>query len=190
MDFQSINIQRKIILIAGAVGIISIFLPWVSVSMMGMSNSASGFRGSGIVVFLAFAAAIIIALIGNQSQKLDKRMWLAALAAAVIALLFVIISFGSSSNEMGDGFGIVDAGHGIGIYLALIASLGVLVGAWLYRNPEYDLKSAFNDFKSSTFTSTSASGNNRVSELERLIELKEKGKISEEEFQQLKSKII
>lgn len=190
MNFQTINIQRKLMLIAGALGIISVFLPWISVSMMGMSNSLSGFRGTGIVVFLAFAASIIIALTGDQSKTLDSKMWLAALAAGVIALLFTIISFGTISNEFGEGFGIVDANYGVGIYLALIAAMGITAAAWLYRNPEYNIQKSIAGFKEEFSSRSTPSGHNRISDLEKLITMRQQGKISEEEFQQLKSKII
>jgi len=190
MNFQAINIQRKLMLIAGALGVISVFLPWISVSMMGMSNSLSGFRGTGIVVFLTFAAAIIVALTGDQSKTLDSKMWLAAIAAGVIALLFTIISFGTISNEFGEGFGIVDAGYGIGIYLALISALGITAVAWLYRNPDYNIQKSISGLKEEFSSRSSTSVNNRVSDLERLIEMRQQGKITEEEYQQLKSKII
>src|SRR6266536_3200206 len=56
MNFQTMSRQRKFIMIAAAAGIISVFLPWVTVSIFGESQSTNGFRSYGIVVFLAFAA--------------------------------------------------------------------------------------------------------------------------------------
>jgi hypothetical protein len=44
--------------------------------------------------------------------------------------------------------------------------------------------------KKNTFTAGSSAGTNKISELERLIELKSQGKITEEEYRELKSKII
>jgi len=68
---KSINLQRKLILIAAVAGVISIFLPWITISIMGMEESVNGFRGVGFVVFLAFALAALISLLCDQSQKLD-----------------------------------------------------------------------------------------------------------------------
>ncbi len=36
MNFQTMNKQRKFILIAAAVGIIAMFLPWVKISFFGI----------------------------------------------------------------------------------------------------------------------------------------------------------
>lgn len=149
MDFRSINIQRKAILISSVIGIIALFLPWATVSMMGMSDSVNGFRSWGILVFFAFVAAVIISLMGDQSRKLDKKMWLAVLIAGTAALLFTIISFGSASNNFG-GMGLVDAGNGIGIWLALLASIAVLVSAWYYKNPGDNIRDSFEALKRSS----------------------------------------
>src|SRR5919197_161073 len=111
MNFQTRSKQRKFILISAATGIISIFLPWITVGAFGMSESVNGFRSYGIVVFLAFAVVCIISLLGNQVKTLDQTMWMVALGTGIIALLFAIIFL----TNMNEGFGIVKAGFGIWI---------------------------------------------------------------------------
>ncbi len=182
------NKQRKFILISAAIGVISIFLPWVTISVMGMGSSVNGFHGVGIVVFLSFAGAIIIALMGDQTKSLDKTMWLAALAAGVIAFLFTLIA--AASNDASGGMGLVDASLGIGIWLAFISSIGISASAWMFKNPDDDLKSSFEGLKAKTMSSVSSHSSSKVDELEKLIELRNQGKISEQEFQEMKAKLI
>ena len=85
MNFQTMNKQRKFVLIAAAIGVISMFLPWISVSVLGYSQSVNGMHDKGILVFLCFAASGIIAYLGDQTKNLDKTMWTVTLLAGAIA---------------------------------------------------------------------------------------------------------
>ncbi len=199
MNFQTMSKQRKFILIAAVIGIISVFLPWatVSIGMFGesASESVNGFHGVGIIVFLAFIIAAIVTLTGDQTKALDKTTWMVALIAAAAALLFAVIALANTSHA---GLGFVDAGFGFGIWLTLAAAIGVGASAWLFRNPADDLKSGFDDLKKKISTSTApqspatntGSGSNKIAELEKLSKLRESGSITEEEYQQLKSKVL
>jgi hypothetical protein len=191
MNFQTMSKQRKYILIAAAAGLISVFLPWITVGAFGMSNSVNGFRSYGIAVFIAFAVAIVISILGDQTRALDQTMWMVALGAGAVAVLFTILFF----TDLNGGFGIVDPGFGI--WISLIAAVAVIGAAWMFKNPADSLKSGFDSIKKSipvspgnTTTTTTTNSTNKISELERLIELKNQGKISEEEYQQMKSKLL
>ena len=186
MNFQTMSKQRKYILIAAAVGIISVFLPWITIGAFGMSDSQNGFRSYGIMVFIAFAVTIAISLMGDQTKTLDQSMWMIVLIAGAVAALFTILFF----TNLNDAFGVVDPGFGL--WIALVASAGILGSAWLYKNRSDSLKSGFDSIKKSmpSGNSNTASDANRVSELERLIDLRNQGKISEEEYQQMKSKLL
>ena len=72
MNFETMSKQRKMILIAAAVGIISIFLPWTSFA----GFTANGFRGGGIIVFICFLAAGFLSYTGDQSANLNKMNWM------------------------------------------------------------------------------------------------------------------
>ncbi len=186
------------ILIAAVAGLISVFLPWYTISAGGFGNnlsvSSSGFHGSGIVVFLAFAGALIMTLTGEGKDPLRSRSWIITLALGVIALLFTGIAMSNLSGASG-GYGLVQAGYGFGLWIALAASLVILASGWFYRNPADTIKLALEDLKRNISAPT-ASGpgqgdaSSRVAELERLIELRKQNKISEEEFIQLKSKLL
>ena len=90
MNFQTMSKQRKFILIAAAAGIISMFLPWVSISLFGYTQSVNGMHDIGILVFLCFLASAAIAYLGDQTKNLDKNMWGIVLAAGAIAILSII----------------------------------------------------------------------------------------------------
>ena len=130
MNFQTMNKQRKFVLISAAVGIISMFLPWISVSVLGYSQTVNGMHDKGILVFLCFAVCGIIAYLGDQTKNLDKTMWMVTLIAGAIAFLFIIwFYFQASDSFMGASF------IGFGLYISGLASLGILISAYLLRSP-------------------------------------------------------
>ena len=87
MNFQTMSKQRKFILISAAVGIIAMFLPWVSF----FGFSMNGMHGDGFIVFLCFAGAGVVAFLGDQTKTLDKTFWFIALACGGLASLLMII---------------------------------------------------------------------------------------------------
>lgn len=138
MNFQTMNKQRKFILVAAAVGVISMFLPWVSVGGYG---SVSGFSAGGIayLILLGFAAAGIVCIMGNQLLPLEKTFWFVALAGGGLAAILLVINFLRALD--------VISFLGFGFYLALIASLAIVYFAWQYRRPGDDIKSGFDSLK-------------------------------------------
>lgn len=193
MDFATLNKQRKFTLIAAIVGIISIFLPWIAVSGLGISMSENGLHSYGVMVFIGFIGAVILTIMGDQTKPLDKTTWFVELIAGAIALIFTLLFM---TNLSGDTFGA--AGFGIGIWISVLAAIGILASAWLFKSPEDSLQDGFENLKSKVITATSQNtsatssnaGTGKVAELEKLIKLKEEGKISEEEYQEMKSKIL
>jgi len=140
MNFQTMNKQRKFILIAAAIGVIAMFLPWVSISMMGMSlGSVNGMHGGGILVFLCFLACAGITLVGDQTKPLDKTFWMIALIASGLAALIMIINFLRALDAI--------SFFSIGFYLAIAASLGVLFATYQYRAAGFNVKDGFDSLK-------------------------------------------
>ncbi len=140
MNFQTMNKQRKFILIAAVVGIISMFLPWVRISFFGISTSANGMHGSGILVFLCFIGAGVVAFLGDQTKNLDKTFWFIALACGALASLIMVWNL---IDVMGGGMSFLS----IGFYLAVLAAVAVLLAAYIYRNPSDSIKSGFDSLK-------------------------------------------
>src|SRR5450432_319783 len=134
MNFQTMNKQRKFVLIAAAIGLISMFLPWISF----FGFSINGMHGSGILVFLCFVVSGIIALLGDQAKNLEKTMWGITLIAGAIALLVILYFFIDSSGNSSI-FGSV-TGFSFGFYISGLAAIGVLFSAYLFRSPTDNLK--------------------------------------------------
>lgn len=133
MNFQTMNKQRKFILIASTAGIIAMFLPWIDIFFI----SVNGLHGRGILVFLCFVVAVIVSIMGDQKINLDKTMWMVTLIVGGLAALIMIISFfGTTANIFAYGF-----------YLALLASLGIVAAAYLFRVPGQNIKDGFDSLK-------------------------------------------
>lgn len=140
------------ILIAAAIGVIAMFLPWWSISMgIFGGGSINGMHGEGIIVFLCFIGAIVLALMGDQTKNLTQSSWMLALIAGGLAAIISFITF-LNVPELAD--------RGIGLYLALLASIGVVAFAFMFRSASDSLQSGFDSLKSG-FTSnvnTTSSG--------------------------------
>jgi ABC-type uncharacterized transport system permease subunit len=139
MNFQTLNKQRKFILIAAAVGVIAMFLPWVSFSAFGFSSSVNGMHGEGFLVFLAFAGAGVVAFLGDQTKSLEKTFWFIALACGALASLIMIIDLLRALSVL--------SAFSIGFYLAILAAIGVLAAAYMFRSPGDSIKGGFDSLK-------------------------------------------
>jgi len=128
---KEINKQRLAVIIAAAVGIISTFLPWLTVDALFMRIHASGIDGwRGWLVILVLAGAIAIALLGDRKKVIDlsddKFKWgLVATGGitAIVALFFFINVAGTPLTSIG-----------IGVFLAIIA--GAAVAAVPFLDPK------------------------------------------------------
>ena len=156
MNFQTMSKQRKYVLIAAAAGLISMFLPWIRVSVFGLTQSVNGLHGTGILVFLCFAACGIIAYLGDQSKNLEKTMWMLTLICSALATLIVLWNIIKASGS------IYGAYLSFGIYLAALAAIGILASAFLFRSPTDNIRDSFESLKNdlgNKMRSSSTAGN-------------------------------
>ncbi len=135
MNFETMSKQRKMVLIAAAVGIISMFLPWVSV----FGYSVSGMHGWGILVFLCLLAAGALAFMGDQTTNLDRTSWMAVLIAGGVASLIMVINFIQGL----DAIRLLS----FGFYGALAGSIGVVAFAFMNRSATDSLQGGFDSLK-------------------------------------------
>lgn len=142
MNFQTMNKQRKFVLIAAAVGIISMFLPWISISIFGYTQSQNGMHDIGILAFLCFIVSGAIAYLGDQTKNLEKNMWGIVLAAGALALLSTVWFYFKINDSIMGGSMV-----GFGLYIAAVAAIGVLGSAYLLRSPTDSIKDTFNSMK-------------------------------------------
>ena len=131
------------ILIAAAVGVIAMFLPWASI----LGFTANGMRGAGILVFICFLAAGFLSFSGDQTTNLNKMNWMLTLIAGAIALLITVINFFDAPKAI----------IGFGLYVALAASIGVLAFAYMNRSAGDSFQSGFDTLKSSFNNASQAS---------------------------------
>ncbi len=118
MNFKKIENLSAILMI------VSFFLPWLSLGMLG---SATGFKvasigGAGTLLFVIPLLAIVV--LANDVLSfldVDKSKYLAYLTAVVplIYIIYRLIKGGSTFFELAS----------IGIYLTLIASVLMILGA-------------------------------------------------------------
>jgi hypothetical protein len=136
MNFQTMNKQRKFILIAAAAGILGILLPWVSIRGYGNYN---GLHSWGFLLFILFIVAAAVTLMGNQTLPLEKTFWFVALAAGGINSIAVLIMIFSAFDSLGS--------FSIGFYVTILASFALAYFAWQYRRPGDDIRSGFDSLK-------------------------------------------
>lgn len=142
MNFQTMNKQRKFVLIAAAIGVISMFLPWISVSLFGYTQNENGMHGIGVLIFICFLVSAGLAYLGDQTKNLDKSSWGIVLAAGAIALISTISFYFKASNSiMGNSL------VGFGLYIGGLAAIGVLAAAYMFRSPADSLKDTLDNVK-------------------------------------------
>ena len=149
MNFQQMNKQRKAIIVGAAIGVIACFLPWYSYGM----GSVNGMNGIGMLVFILFILAGLIALAGDQKANIPARMWLPVLGAGIINICIVgyfIIRWESAMSGVSSSESTVfgSVGLSFGIWAAVAGAILVAYGAYRFRSAENNLKDSFNSLKS------------------------------------------
>lgn len=146
MDFNSMNKQRKFIMIAAVIGLIGCFLPWVTFpGIMGFGKTSwNGFHRGGMLVFISMIVAGVMAFLGDQKNALAQTSWLIVLGLGVLSIVICVLTM---INKFGAGElgGMVKTG--IGLYLAGVASIGVVAAAYLFKGANQDLKQSLNEMK-------------------------------------------
>lgn len=141
MNFQTMSKQRKFVLIAAVAGLVGMFLPWYSFTIFGASGSINGMHGNGILVFICFAVAGVMAYMGDQTKTLSSSSWIVTLICGALAVIIVGWNI-MKSGEYGLGSSMT-----FGIYLAAIAAVGVVAAAFMFRSPNDNIKSGFDNLK-------------------------------------------
>ena len=143
--FNSLSMGRKVVLIAGVVGLIDSFLPWykVSVDYSGFSNSASenGWHGWGflsVLLFIVAGAWVILPLLGVQLRGIlsslpptvtEARLVIGFGVVALITTILYMITEGPSGSSVG-----VSYGPSFGAYIGVIVAIAIAVGGYLTQN--------------------------------------------------------
>ncbi|MEP6948145.1 MAG: hypothetical protein ABI863_02675 [Ginsengibacter sp.] len=149
MNFQQLNKQRKAIIIGAALGLIACFLPWFSYGL----GSINGMNGIGVLAFILFIAAGLLALAGDQKANIPAKMWLPVLGAGIVNICiigYLIIrwesAMGGVNNEESAVFGSV--GLSFGIWAAIAGAIIITYGAYRFRSADNNLKESLRSLKS------------------------------------------
>jgi hypothetical protein len=121
-----IHLQRKAVAAAAWLGAAATFLPWRHAPGR---ETAFGFRDAGAATLALFAAGAALALLRDRARPLPER-WLrgtvALFALAALVGIWRLLAFAADPA----------VSAGAGVPLAILAGLGVPVGAWLARARE------------------------------------------------------
>src|SRR5437868_12341832 len=102
--FATMHKQRLYSLIIAGVALISLFLPWLTISAFFASASANGFRSWGLLSFLGVVAVAVSAFMGNKALPYDamfKNIVMAGFGAIALGALIFFLRISS----IGGGYG-------------------------------------------------------------------------------------
>jgi hypothetical protein len=147
-DTTRVRLGDLVAAISGVILFLSLFLHWysVSVKVAGFSES-KGFSGWTVLSFidiLLFIIAVVVvgiavARMAGAIPRMAVSPGLLVLGLGVLATLLVlyrIIDIPGDTSSLDAGGLNVDLSRSIGIFIALLASLGVAAGGWITWNEE------------------------------------------------------
>jgi hypothetical protein len=118
--------QKLYALIAAAIALISLLLPWVNINFLGYTTSANGIRGWGILSLIGVIGVAGLTFMTEKmmeyTQPFKNYVTICFGAIALGAVLFLL-----RKNSMAGGIYGTDIVHtGIGLWICLVAGLGGL----------------------------------------------------------------
>ena len=131
MDLSKLSLWQKIILGAGILIFINIFLPWYRISLYGYSANANAFDAGFLAwfgSFCAFAAAVLIAIKVFTKTKIEagplKAEHLALLLSA-LGTFFILLRLVTETNFLF-----------IGVFIGLVAAAGMTYASFMAMKEE------------------------------------------------------
>ncbi len=196
--------QRRLLLTAVIVGIIATAFPWASQAsgMFGFTTSTrlSAFMFStGHWYFANILAAGVIAVWRDRTKELDRKMRRASFIVSVLAFVSLLLFYFDMRAA--------DFEVTIGLLLAFAAPIMISYIALTFKSPTYNLSDDMDQL--GDMVGTVLKGEylgtikdkvgdmlgkekkpDRMEELEKLIAWRNEGKITSEEYEELKSKLL
>ena len=147
VDTTRLRLSDLIAGVSGLVLLVSLFVPWyhwesLSTEAGGLRNETyNAWQALGLIdaiVALAAIAAIAVAVVRltRLLPDLPFNPALAALVLGVIAVLLVLYRVLSIPSGLFADAAEIDVDRSVGLFVALAASLGVTLGAWLAWNAD------------------------------------------------------
>jgi peptidoglycan/LPS O-acetylase OafA/YrhL len=146
MEQMNFHKQKLYALIAGAVGVISCFLPWWSfnISFLGQrfgGGSVNGMHDLGIIAFLGFAGGVVLCFLEDKTKPFEGQLKLIAAACFGGAALLTLIQFLRASSNTS-----------FGLWLSFVCGVAGAVIVWVLKPEQLENKSA--DAMNKTGTTT------------------------------------
>jgi hypothetical protein len=146
MDLNKLNTGDKIMGVSGILLLVFSFFPWLgfSVGSLSESSSAWSFTLCWLAVILGILDVVYVALKASDTRLPDLGgiTWVQiALILAVVAFVFILIKVIAGPGTHGvslAGTG-VSKDRKVGIFLGLLASIGLVAGAYMSAKEAGDL---------------------------------------------------
>jgi hypothetical protein len=133
---SNLHKQRMYLLIIAGAALISLFLPWFSVSAGGFGSiSRNGLNSWGLLALVGVGVVVAACFMGNRTMMLDdngKKMALAGFGLIAGGALIYMIRVMTVGGTYG-----VKASPGFGLFIGLIAGVvGLLLLLGIVKMPE------------------------------------------------------
>jgi hypothetical protein len=154
LDINRLNTGEKVIGISGILLLIFSFFPWLGFSSGPFESSSSAWSFTlcliAVIIGVLMAGLVVAKAAGMDVPELGNVKWAhILLGAAVVAFVFILIKVivGPSTHGVDVGAFGVSKERKIGIFLGLIASAGLVAGAYLNAKETGDLPGAIGGAK-------------------------------------------
>jgi hypothetical protein len=130
MNNKQVTPSQIIILVAGVVMLLCLFLPWLELSENENAFGTFVFPFGFLACLCGIAMAVVVALKAFAGTNLPEKVWIftwdqvhliLGVFAAVVTVSYLLVDVGGADKK-------------IGLYLALLASIALIVGAVMMRN--------------------------------------------------------
>jgi hypothetical protein len=146
LDINKLNTGEKVIGVSGVLLLIFSFFPWLGFSYGGFSASKSAWTFTlcwlAVILGVLMAGYVIAKAAGVDLPELGNLRWAhVLLGVAIVAFVFILIKVivGPSTGGVDISGTGVSKDRKIGIFLGLLASIGLVAGAYLNAKETGDL---------------------------------------------------
>lgn len=119
MENLNFHKQKLYSLIVAGVALVSLILPWISISFGGFGSSANGFRSWGLLSFLGVIGVAVACFIGDKTKEFDdmyKKVAMGSFGAIAAGALLFFLRLSSIGGGLGSA-----VKSGIGLWICLVA---------------------------------------------------------------------
>jgi hypothetical protein len=146
VDINKLNTGEKVIGVSGVLLLVFSFFPWLGFSSGPFESSSSAWSFTlclvAVIIGALMAGLVIAKAAGMDVPELGNVKWAhILLGAAIVVFLFILIKVivGPSTHGVDVGNFGVSKERKIGIFLGLLASIGLVAGAYLNAKETGDL---------------------------------------------------